>query len=410
MGPITLFDKSFLEMLSVDQAALFDCLFSANLCPVFITEALADLSKKPPGQRPPEKIVSDLANKAPSMHSYPNAEHTSLCLAELFGERIRLDGFPATMGGRLVMDQGKLSVIYDDVEELEAFNRWQSGQFYSVEREFAKVWRERMYAVDHREVAKLARRALAIESRPKTLEDAHRIAWEVVGAESIRFEQLSVAFALLGLPPKVFKLIRDRWVVAGRPAIKSFAPYTAYCLHLEVFFHICVEKLLISPDRPSNRVDMAYLFYLPFCKVFVSQDKLHWRTAKLFMHTSQQLVRGDDLKADLIKLDAYFSGLPERDKREGLFRLASAPPEDGSFLTWRIWQAAGMKRREARKPSPEDSETHVKLLKAIRSLENAPTVNNPRSYSPGQLEQAVIKRMVPRRMGKWDMLPADFKG
>lgn len=410
MGPVTLFDKSFLEMLSVDQAALFDCLFSANLCPVFITEALADLSKKPPGQRSVEKIVSDLANKAPSMHSYPNAEHTALCLAELFGETIRTDGFPGTMGGRLVMDRGMLSVIYDGVEELEAFNRWQSGRFYEVERQFAGVWRQRMQAVDHREVAKLARRALSIEARPKTLEEAHEIARAVIDADGIRFEQLSVAFALLGLPQKVFRPIRERWVRAGRPPIREFAPYTSYCLHLELFFHICIEKLLISPDRASNRVDMAYLFYLPFCRVFVSQDKLHWRTAPLFMGSSQQLIKGADLKADLIKLDAYFSELPDEARREGLFRLASAPPDDLQSLTGEIWRASGMKRKEPRRPTPKDAEVHAKLMKAIKSLESAPAVRNPRAYTPDQLKQAAIKRMVPRRMGKWDMLPSDFKG
>lgn len=102
MGPITLFDKSFLEMLSIDQAALFDSLYSANICPVFLTEALADLSKTPPGNRTVEKIVSDLAMKSPPMHCYPNAEHTSLCLAELFGHSIEMRGVPAMTSGKLV--------------------------------------------------------------------------------------------------------------------------------------------------------------------------------------------------------------------------------------------------------------------------------------------------------------------
>jgi hypothetical protein len=64
MGPITLFDKSFLEMLNVDEAALFDALFSANICPIFYTEVLADLDKMPPGERSQEKIVQENARHA----------------------------------------------------------------------------------------------------------------------------------------------------------------------------------------------------------------------------------------------------------------------------------------------------------------------------------------------------------
>lgn len=410
MGPITLFDKSFLEMLSVDQAVIFDCLFSANLCPVFVTEALADLSKVPPGNRTPDKIVMDVANKTPSMHSYPNAEHTRLCLAELSGAHIRMQGQPVTMGGRLVMDGGLLSVVRDNAEELEAFYRWQRGQFQSLEREFAQDWRQRLHAVDHREVAKLARRALAIDSRPRSVEDAFAISKEAVAAEGSRFEQLSVAFALLGLPPKAFKPIRERWVRLGRPPLATFAPYTAFCLHLEVFFHVCIDKLLISPDRPSNRVDMAYLFYLPFCQVFVSQDKLHWRTASLFMGAAQQLIRGEDLKADLMRLDSYYSGLPEDLKREGLFRLTSSPPPDDTYLTTRIWQAAGVLVRERKPTPPADPELVAKIKARIRAMEDAPAVPNPYDYRPEQLEQAAIKRLMPRRMGKWDILPHDFEG
>ena len=38
MGPTTLFVKSFLQMLNLDESAVFDCLYSANICPIFYTE------------------------------------------------------------------------------------------------------------------------------------------------------------------------------------------------------------------------------------------------------------------------------------------------------------------------------------------------------------------------------------
>ena len=41
IGPILLFDKSFVEMLNVDEAALFDFLYLTNICPMFLTEVVA---------------------------------------------------------------------------------------------------------------------------------------------------------------------------------------------------------------------------------------------------------------------------------------------------------------------------------------------------------------------------------
>jgi aminopeptidase N len=41
VGPVILFDKSFLEMLSVDEAAIFDFMFQSNICPIFYIETLA---------------------------------------------------------------------------------------------------------------------------------------------------------------------------------------------------------------------------------------------------------------------------------------------------------------------------------------------------------------------------------
>jgi hypothetical protein len=42
-----LFDKSFLQSLSVDESVWFDRHFAPVVCPVFYAETLADLAKEP---------------------------------------------------------------------------------------------------------------------------------------------------------------------------------------------------------------------------------------------------------------------------------------------------------------------------------------------------------------------------
>jgi hypothetical protein len=46
MGPTTLFDKSFLQSLSVDEATVFDRFFIPVVCPMFYVERLPTLKRK----------------------------------------------------------------------------------------------------------------------------------------------------------------------------------------------------------------------------------------------------------------------------------------------------------------------------------------------------------------------------
>ena len=68
-GPITLFDKSFLQGLSVDESVWFDDFFYPIICPLFYVETLADLEKAARDGRTPEQEVGFIARKSPEMHS-----------------------------------------------------------------------------------------------------------------------------------------------------------------------------------------------------------------------------------------------------------------------------------------------------------------------------------------------------
>jgi hypothetical protein len=76
----------------------------------------------------------------------------------------------------------------------------------------------------------------------------------------------------------------------------------------------------------------------PECRPFVSNDKLHRRTAPLFLTQKQHFVSGDELKKDLKALDAHYSALPEAEKAQGLFRLASTPPHAGEYIQFARFQ------------------------------------------------------------------------
>jgi hypothetical protein len=143
---------------------------------------------------------------------------------------------------------------------------------------------------------------------------------------------LGLALMTLGIPRETWGDIFNRWKAAGRPILPKFAPYTAYCFSVEMFFSIAVGSDLISKERPSNKADLAYLFYLPFCMVFTSSDKLHEKTVPLFLRADQTFVMGAEMKADLRALDEHYSALPEETKAKGVMSFAFRPPLEGDFL------------------------------------------------------------------------------
>ena len=160
MGPISLFDKSFLQSISTDEAVWFDHFFMPVICPVFYVETLADLAKEPTKRGPPEVIVRDIANKFPEWGGSPCGFHMDLAINDLLGHYVALRYQIPRPGGRSVQS----GVIFDQTPEEEAFHRWHKGEFYEVERLVARIWRNSLAGLNLAAVGKEMR---AIGFTPK---------------------------------------------------------------------------------------------------------------------------------------------------------------------------------------------------------------------------------------------------
>jgi hypothetical protein len=119
VGPITLFDKSFVQALSADEAVWFDHFSLAVVCPIFYVETLADLAKEPSKRGPPEVIVQDIASKFPEWGGTPVGFHIDLCIYNLLGYDVPMDGRIPRPGGRPV----KSGTVFEPTAEDEAFQR-----------------------------------------------------------------------------------------------------------------------------------------------------------------------------------------------------------------------------------------------------------------------------------------------
>jgi len=431
MGPTALLEKSFLQSLSIDESVLFDRFFIAVISPLFYVETLADLEKAVRQGRTPEQEVGIIARKTPEMNGVPCAHHTELCIANLLGAQIPMQGRVPLIGGRPVMVDGRSGMIFEERPEAEAFRRWQIGEFLEVEHRFAKGWRDALNSLDLMAVA-AGMRAMGVNPQScKTLDDAKQLAIAFVRSKDKSLDRLKFANLTLGLPPESEPFIAEQWEKAGFPSLAEYVPFAAYLLTLELFFQITLAADLISAERASNRQDVGYLSYLPFSMVFVSSDKLHRRIAQYFLRSDQSFVWGPDLKADLQSLVARYLALPQSEQEKGLMKFAAAPPQDSNCLITTLWnhhfgilraQAAEAalsfddatvqgddfeEKRKSTRPFPAGGKELVEYLNRFGDAEGLP--RDDVDFDVANPEVLSIKRQVHKRKGSFWQVPKDLK-
>ena len=172
MGPITLFDKSFLQSLSVDESMWFDNYFLTNVSPLFYIETLADLEKSVREGRTPEDEVGIISKKFPEMHGTPCGYHTHQCIGDLLGYSAPMTGQIPVAGGRRVRTGGKRGAVFERSPEAEAFSRWNRGEFLEVERQYARGWRRMLSTLDLTKVSEGIRSLGINAAQCKSLEEA----------------------------------------------------------------------------------------------------------------------------------------------------------------------------------------------------------------------------------------------
>ncbi len=243
-----------------------------------------------------------------------------------------MDGRIPLAGGWRVRAGGRDGIVYDQAPEAAALQRWQKGAFEEIERIFAHNWREALRATKLDGLVAFLRSVGFDGNRLKSFDELWARATQVVHGFNKRFELLKIAVDLFDAPPQTHARIIERWQAEGEPSLDVFAPYAAFVLSVEIFFQFSLAAGLISASRPSNRGDIAYLFYLPFARMFVSSDNLHRRCAPALMRRDQIFVWGPDLKADLARLNDHYLALPLEIRQKGVMSFAHCPPKEGSFL------------------------------------------------------------------------------
>lgn len=407
MGPILIFDKSALQSFSIDESVWLDNYFLTNITPLFYVETLADLSLPNP-PKPPEQIISELAAKTP--RALPNVHHGRLVLGNLLGQPVE------TNHGRPIVDRGvtkrapdgKIGVHFDESPESKAMSRWHKKEYHEIEREFARQWRQTLDILSFDSAIGIVKNIIPSGQRFTTLEQIKGFIDEFVHGNSK--ELLILAFDFLGISDSSRQTILARWEKEGRSPFDKFAPYAAYIFKIDLLFYIGALRGFIAKERPTNKVDLAYLYYLPFCHVFVSGDKLHSRTAPLFLRKDQTFISAKDFKEGLTKINEHYLQFQDEIAEIGVMKYAPYPPLEIESSIHKLWDLHCPSWRKSAsnlsKPDQSSPKSDSSLLKHLKKVREESEVIDPKILeSMDEADHVIVSHMIPVQRGSWRILP-----
>jgi hypothetical protein len=396
-GPILIFDKSTLESLNLDEAVLLDNFYVSNITPLSFIECLADLEKAIMSKSTPEQLVGSLARRTPESQVHSNVYHTTILKGELSRQLnlARQLERPLISGGKPIQLGDQKGMFYRRGPEEEALYRSANYDFLAVERQFAKDWRKALMQIDHATLVSEVKSNLGPWRKPKTLEDARELTNIMI--DNLDPETLLRFGINLFDVPEATDWAVNHWVQQRRPSLRSYVPYLIHLLSITVFFALVQPTQLLRDVKESHQIDLAYLYYLPFCSVFSSTDRFHRQIVPLFLTDHQTFVEGQDLKAELQKLDAHYSAFRDDVKQQGFYSYATLPPEDTSFLTTRLWDKylPAWRHKDPNRPDLNDPAIRGDIMKQIRQFDpDAPGVQPHDERDVDTLNFVTIQRRV----------------
>lgn len=408
MGPILIFDKSTLQSLSLDESVWLENFFLNNITPLLYVETLGDLALGTHHSgRPAEVIISELAAKTPIQHAHPNIHHQRLVLGSLLGQKVEMSGRPIIDGGVTKMTpDGKLGVHFDESPETKAMNRWYKGEFLDIEKEFSKEWRHSLSDLNFDSILGLMNNLVPRALKLSNLNSIKSFVDRFTAGNNK--EVLLLALDILKIPDKARLEIIQRWNRIVYPSFDVFAPYASFVLKVDLVFYISMLRGFISKERPSNKIDLSYLYYSPFCHVFVSNDKLHARLAPLFLRQDQSFVVGSELKLGFKAIDNFYQSLPQDIKDLGTIKFAIYPPKEIHNVIHDLWDKHCPKwRGHSAKPIARSQPISKDkgLSEHIKNVDKSKVVDPTTLKNLDDADHVIFKQRVRVQKGKWRILP-----
>jgi hypothetical protein len=324
-------DKSAFQSLSYRELLATGRYFIQNVPPVMVNEVVADLKKQFKDRTPEEEVVR-LAQKSGAAGGTIALSHVELLRAELDGRNaVPMTGQIIPDNGRLVPDQhGELVGLIEPSPLDYVILRLAGARVLDTDRSFAERWRAGTKNLSLTALEEFLRRHSIILPRAATPAELQESVDGLLRDTHLLSLWLAWLMGQLRAQPPAVRHIQGRWEAAGAPSLKTFAPYGHHCMRALLMLHGATRFKIIR-GKPTDLVDLQYLFYQPFCLVFASNDLVHATIGPLTAQPYQRFLLGRDFKTAVKAVADHLDALSPEERRR-----ASAPPELGNLVN-EVW-------------------------------------------------------------------------
>jgi hypothetical protein len=364
-GPI-IFDKSAIQSLSLNEIQYLHRYYHLVLTPILLAEFVGDLAKTHRDGSPAMEKVTELAHKINPSFTVMNSKFDEIVLADIMSGEGVMEYRPVKLSRLKTGIDGKVVAEILPTEE-RILEEWKNGYFDPQYFEVANSWRASFNVNPTEQRKKFLMEKLQFErfngmDLPQIKDEIQ----ENLNNADLREEILLSALDICQIPEHLNEKIIQRWNECGKPSLEEMSGYAFYCTLLSYTFDAGLALNLIG-TRSTNLIDLQYLFYLPFCRSFVSGDGFHDLMAPLFLAPHQTYIRATDLKQDLREIANFIEGLAEPDRK----RYSIDPPELLDSVTFKLSQTHGLPETILRKRRHADAkfdEIRVEKVLSLHSL------------------------------------------
>jgi hypothetical protein len=297
-------------------------------------EILGDLKKEAQeGKAPPEDRVKDFAKKLFPMETVVNLHYKILLKGDLLGNPISFDGRPHVgIKKAVASESGMQGYLIEETEEEKSIYKWKDGNFTEADHELSALWR---MTTTQEDLLERLKKSLNPDAKVKfaDFQELNKFVTEIITSPATQQFLLISLFQNYDIDAMTSVQIYGRWNQEGKPLIKDFAPFAFHCLMVDTLFLFGLTSGLIG-TRPTNRVDLEYLYYLPFGNIFTSNDKVHKNLVPLLLRDYQKFIVGPELKEDLKNIVDFLNTLEIEERR----KFKNVPPIIDSSITFQLWK------------------------------------------------------------------------
>lgn len=313
MGPNTLIDKSSFQSFTKEEAIVFECYFSYSLPSILLFEIIGDLKKFKDSDKRNENMVSSLSKRFLGSGPPICEEYFKIVSSELLGYKVPFTGqvlvqggisFPSKYGGR--------GFLINMTSYNHAILRWADGNFTDEDEQLAKDWRTVIQNVDTASLEDVISKYLVIIPTCNNLDEVYRNVNNMINNSNLQRPLLDWFISKLNIKYVTMKSIIQRWRIS-KQSLPSYAPYTLHCIKALLML-LFAEKNELVPHKNTNLLDVQYLFYLPFCFIFVSDDRVQRNLSPYLLRSNQEFIAGLDLKKALREQRDMWQSLNSKEK------------------------------------------------------------------------------------------------